>query len=79
MRLLPATAVFYCGVDLRARTLYWCVIGRAGAVHLRHNLPADPGAFLGLRLQSPAALGARPTRSTARRTHWTACVLELST
>jgi transposase len=46
MRFHPATTVFYCGTDLHARSMYLCVLDRAGQVQLRRNLPTRADAFL---------------------------------
>jgi hypothetical protein len=33
---------FYCGVDLHARTLYLCILSRAGDKLLHCEVPAEP-------------------------------------
>jgi transposase len=42
----PADARFYAGVDLHARSLFLCVLGRDGQECLARNLTAAPGPFL---------------------------------
>jgi hypothetical protein len=38
--------VFYCGVDLHARTLYLCIFSQAGGKVLHKEVVAEPDAFL---------------------------------
>jgi len=38
--------LFYCGVDLHARSMYICVLDQSGQILLHRNLPADPQRFL---------------------------------
>ncbi len=37
---------YYCGIDLRARTLYVCILDQAGEILVHQNLPAEPAPFL---------------------------------
>jgi hypothetical protein len=46
MRFYYPSTQFYCGVDLHAKTMYLCIIGRQGTIHLHKNLRTDPDAFL---------------------------------
>ena len=41
-RVHAATAAFYCGISLHARTLYLRVIDRAGAIHMPHRRVPPP-------------------------------------
>ena len=38
--------LFYCGVDLHARSMYLCVLDQSGQTLLHRNLSADPQSFL---------------------------------
>jgi transposase len=38
--------LFYCGVDLHARSMYICVLDQSGQILLHRNLPAQPQRFL---------------------------------
>jgi hypothetical protein len=42
MRFAAPTAAYYCGLDLRARTMVLVVLDQAGAVRLDRNYPARP-------------------------------------
>ena len=46
MRLYSRTHDFSCGIDLHARTMYLCVLDRAGQTLLHRNLPTRPEALL---------------------------------
>lgn len=46
MRFYTQQHLFYCGVDLHARSLYLCVLDQAGEVRLHRNVRATPEAFL---------------------------------
>ncbi len=37
---------YFCRIDLHARTMYLCVLGRNGEVFLHKGLPAKGAAFL---------------------------------
>ena len=47
MRFYSASHAFTCGVDVHGRTLYLCVLDRAGQVVLHRSLPCRPEAVLG--------------------------------
>jgi hypothetical protein len=51
MRFYTQQHLYYCGVDLHARSLYLCVLDQAGEVLLHRNVRATPDAFL--RVISP--------------------------
>ena len=46
MRFYTQQHLFYCGVDLHARSLYLCVLDPAGEVRLHRSVRATPEAFL---------------------------------
>lgn len=46
MRFYSRSHDFTCGVDLHGRTLYVCVLDRAGETVYHRNLPSRPEAFL---------------------------------
>ncbi len=46
MRFYTETHQHYCGIDLHARTMYVCLLGREGQVLLHRNLPCEPDRFL---------------------------------
>ncbi len=46
MRLYSGSHQFSCGVDLHARSMYVCVLDRAGEAVLHRNLPCRPEALL---------------------------------
>ncbi|MGH8057771.1 MAG: IS110 family transposase, partial [Candidatus Entotheonellia bacterium] len=46
MRFYTQQHLFYCGVDLHARSLYVCILDQAGNVQVHRNLSATPEAFL---------------------------------
>ncbi len=48
MRFYTQQHLYYCGVDLHARSLYVCILDQAGAVQVHQNLSASPEAFLQL-------------------------------
>ena len=48
MRFYAQQHLYYCGVDLHARSLYVCILDQAGDVQVHQNLRADPQAFLQL-------------------------------
>ena len=37
---------YYCGVDLGARTMYVCILSKAGTVKIHHEIPTDFPRFL---------------------------------
>lgn len=46
MRFYNGQHEFYCGIDLHARSMYFCILNQAGETQLHKNLPAEPGSFL---------------------------------
>jgi transposase len=46
MRFYTKEHLFYCGVDLHARSMYVCVLDQHGKIVLHRNMPSDPDAFL---------------------------------
>jgi len=46
MRFYQGQHRFTCGIDLHAKTMYLCVIGQEGNLHLQQNIPTSPAAFL---------------------------------
>lgn len=46
MRLYSGSHQFSCGVDLHARSMFVCILDRAGEAVLHRNLPCRPEAFL---------------------------------
>ena len=48
MRFYTQQHLYYCGVDLHARSLYVCILDQAGEVQVHQNLRASPEAFLQL-------------------------------
>ena len=46
MRFYTQQHSHYCGIDLRARTMYLCILNQAGAIVLHRNMNADPDSFL---------------------------------
>jgi transposase len=46
MRFYQQQHVFYCGVDLHAKTMHICILDQAGKVLVHRNLPAGRDAFL---------------------------------
>jgi transposase len=46
MRFYNQPHEFYCGVDLHARSMYLCILDRAGNIVWHEDLPAEPAAFL---------------------------------
>ena len=46
MRFYTKRHLFYCGVDLHARSMYFCVLDDDGKSLLHRNFPARPGPFL---------------------------------
>jgi transposase len=46
MRFYPKQHKYYCGIDLRARTMYVCVLNQAGEVLLHRHMKASPEPFL---------------------------------
>jgi transposase len=46
MRFYNREHKFYCGVDLHARTMYLCILDRAGQIVFHQELPTEPAAFL---------------------------------
>ena len=50
MRFYNQPHRFYCGVDLHARTMYLCILDHAGTIVLHQEVPAEPAAFLALKV-----------------------------
>lgn len=48
MRFYKPRTEFVCGVDLHLKTMYLCILNRAGDVLLHRNLPNDPKRLLRL-------------------------------
>ncbi len=46
MRFYTGQHDHYCGIDLHARSMYLCVLDRAGEVRLHRDFPANPESFL---------------------------------
>ena len=46
MRLYTKQHLFYCGIDLHARTMYVCILSPDGEIVLHRNMPASPDALL---------------------------------
>ena len=46
MRFYTQQHRHYCGVDLHARTMYVCILSRAGEILLEKNIRCDPALFL---------------------------------
>ena len=46
MTFFTETHLFYCGVDLHARSMYVCIIDDRGNKVIHRNLKTSPGAFL---------------------------------
>ena len=65
MRFYSASHAFTCGVDLHGRTLYLCVLDRAGQVVLHRTPPCRPEAVLGALASRRAA----PPRQSPRQQH----------
>lgn len=48
MRFCTQQHLYYCGVDLHARSLYVCILDQAGDVRAYQNLRTSPEEFLQL-------------------------------
>lgn len=46
MRCYSKQHTFCCGIDLHARTMYFCILNQEGEVMRHRNLKAAPGPFL---------------------------------
>jgi len=46
MRFYTKQHLFYCGIDLHARTMYLCILDRDGEIVLHQNMKAAPEPFL---------------------------------
>jgi transposase len=46
MRFYTNSHLYYCGIDLHARSMYACIISHEGEIVLHRNMKAEPGAFL---------------------------------
>jgi len=45
MKFYKQQRQFYCGVDLHAKTMHFCLVDQASEVLLHRNLPAQPDRF----------------------------------
>jgi transposase len=45
MRFYTKRHLYYCGIDLHARTMYLCVLDQEGEIVLHKNLPCTPQSF----------------------------------
>jgi hypothetical protein len=46
MRFDTHPHLFYCGIDLHARSMYVCILSHDGEIVLHRNMKAAPEAFL---------------------------------
>ncbi len=46
MRFYTKRHLYYCGIDLHARTMYVCVLNQEGEIVLHRNMPSAPDFFL---------------------------------
>jgi len=46
MRFYNRQHQYYCGIDLRVKTMYVCILDTTGQVLVHRNVPSTPGAFL---------------------------------
>jgi len=46
MRFYTKQHQFYCGIDLHARSMYFCILDQSGKICFEKNLPANPDEFL---------------------------------
>ena len=46
MRFYTNQHQFYCGIDLHARTMYLCILNRAGEILVHRNMKTRPDTFL---------------------------------
>ena len=46
MRFYPQQHQYYCGIDLHARSMYLCILDRAGQVLVHRNIRVDLDSFL---------------------------------
>ena len=46
MRFYTQQHQYYCGIDLRARSMYLCILDQSGEILLHRNMRANPNAFL---------------------------------
>ena len=46
MRFYTKQHKFYCGIDLRAKSMYLCILDQAGNVVLHRNIRTKPEKFL---------------------------------
>ena len=46
MRFYTHPHRYYCGIDLHARSMYLCILDKAGSILVHRNLPTDPQKFL---------------------------------
>ena len=51
MRFYTQQHKYYCGIDLRARSMYICILDQEGNTLLHKNFKTDPESFL--RLSNP--------------------------
>ncbi len=46
MRFYTKQHLYYCGIDLHARSMYACIMDREGEIVAHHNMKALPESFL---------------------------------
>ncbi|MDI6808938.1 MAG: IS110 family transposase, partial [Candidatus Eisenbacteria bacterium] len=46
MRFYTKEHLYYCGIDLHARSMYLCILNQKGEVLLHRNMRAEPEPFL---------------------------------
>jgi hypothetical protein len=46
MRFYKKQHPFYCGIDLRGKTIYVCIFNEAGEIRLHRDIKTRPDAFL---------------------------------
>jgi predicted NBD/HSP70 family sugar kinase len=51
MRFYTKQHLYYCGVDLRARSMFICIINNKGNTIAHKNIPTDPDCFLNASAQ----------------------------
>ena len=46
MRFYTKQHLYYCGIDLHARSMYLCILDPQGEILLHRNMPCTPELFL---------------------------------
>ncbi len=46
MRFYNTSHLYYCGIDLHAKSMYLCVLDQEGKTLLHRNFPTQPEIFL---------------------------------